>query len=171
MRRSRLSDYVDYVDPVEPSSPAPPAAEAVPADGRTDPARAYVEARQREFSAWLEAFRDTRVLVPRTADGWLTADFGGVRWVLAFSGEPELARYALARGEGDREWAYERVLGAHLLDVAVPAAGVPCGVALDAADGDQEAVLLPPVKGIVPDAAAVDAGAFGGSDEDDGGRR
>jgi hypothetical protein len=117
---------------------------------------ADVEAHRREVTATLDAFRDTAVLVPVQGDGWLTADFGGVRWILAFSDESALARYALARDEADREWPYQRVLGARLVDVAVPAAGVPCGVALDVADGPEDAVLLPPVSGIVPDSAAVD---------------
>jgi hypothetical protein len=104
----------------------------------------------------LGEFRRTTVLVPLDADGTpLTADHDGIRWILAFSHEPALARFAIARGEGDREWAYQRVLGARLLDAGVPAVGVPCGVALDVASGD-EGVLFPPVRGIVPDSAAVD---------------
>ncbi|MFF9017621.1 hypothetical protein ACF09C_32285 [Streptomyces sp. NPDC014870] len=87
----------------------------------------------------------------------MTADFGGVRWILAFSDESALARYAFTQDEGRVEWEYETVLGAKLLDVAVPSAGVPCGVALDAADGAEHAVLFPPVVGVVPVTAAVDA--------------
>lgn len=87
--------------------------------------------------------------------GLLSADLNGVRWILAFSDEAALARFALARGEGDRAWPYRRILGALLLDVAVGAAGVPCGVALDAADG-VDGMVFPPVRGIVPDAVAVD---------------
>lgn len=90
----------------------------------------------------------------------LTVEWGGVRWILAFSDEAALARFAVARGEGGHEWAYRRVLGARLLDVAVPAVGVACGVALDAADGE-DGVLFPPVTGIVPAAAAVDVEAEG----------
>ena len=115
-----------------------------------------VDDRRREFAALLGEFRRTAVLVPLDADEFpLTADHGGIRWILAFSNESALARFAIARGEGEREWAYQRVLGARLLDAGVPAVGVPCGVALDAASGD-EGVLFPPVAGIVPDAAAVD---------------
>lgn len=40
----------------------------------------------------------------------------GVRWLYAFSDESALARFALARGEGGREWAYQRWIGARLLD-------------------------------------------------------
>jgi hypothetical protein len=52
------------------------------------------------------------------------------------------------------------VLGARLLDVAVPATGVPCGVALDV--GSEDGVLFPPVVGVVPDAVAVDGKETGG---------
>lgn len=49
-----------------------------------------------------------------------------------------------------------------LLDAAVPAVGVPCGVALDCADG-QDGMLFPPVRGVVPDGVAVDVdGGTGG---------
>ncbi|MEV5613643.1 hypothetical protein [Streptomyces sp. NPDC052225] len=76
--------------------------------------------------------------------------------VSAFSDEQAPARWAQARGAYRREWTYRTVLGAKLLDVAVPAAGVPCGVALDCADAPEGGTVFPPVKGIVPDAAAVD---------------
>jgi hypothetical protein len=115
-----------------------------------------VRRRRREFAILLGRFRRTAVLVPVDGqDAPLVADLGGIRWILAFSNEASLARYAVARGEGDREWPYQRWLGARLLDAAVPAVGVPCGVALDAgSEGD--GVLFPPVAGIAPDAAAVD---------------
>ncbi|MFI0238166.1 hypothetical protein [Streptomyces sp. NPDC016845] len=122
-----------------------------------------VELRRREFAELLGAFRRTAVLVPLGVEpgsdgeqGWLTADFNGIRFILAFSDEYALARYAHARGEYGREWVYQTVLGAKLLDVAVPAAGVPCGVALDCADAPGGGMVFPPVKGIVPDEAAVD---------------
>ncbi|WP_107030825.1 hypothetical protein [Streptomyces sp. NRRL F-2799] len=116
--------------------------------------------RRREFAEMLGEFRRTPVLVPLGGDpdgapALLTADFNGIRFILAFSDEQALARYATARGESAREWTYQRVLGARLLDVAVPAAGVPCGVALDCADGS-DGMVFPPVAGIVPDGAAVD---------------
>ncbi|MFF1453035.1 SseB family protein [Streptomyces sp. NPDC058274] len=87
--------------------------------------------------------------------GMMTADLNGVRFILAFSDEQALARYALARDEFHREWTYQTVLGSRLLDVAVPAAGTACGVALDCADGPDGAVF-PPVRGIVPDECVVD---------------
>ncbi|MFR9800041.1 hypothetical protein ACL02U_29735 [Streptomyces sp. MS06] len=188
-RRSKLADYAEMTRRPQGVRPAPAPQEPTGPPG-ADPARgaearaagpqqlllatpphseavgafdAEAEARGREFADALEDFRDTAVLLPLRDGGWLTADFGGVRWILAFTDETALARYALARGEGGEEWAYETVLGARLLDVAVPGAGVVCGVALDAADGAERALLLPPVAGIVPDACAVDRGFTGGA--------
>jgi hypothetical protein len=80
---------------------------------------------------------------------------GGIRFILAFSDEQALARYAQVRSEYRRERTFQTILGARLVDVAVPAAGVPCGVALDCADGEN-GMVFPPVRGIVPDEAAVD---------------
>ncbi|MFH9673559.1 hypothetical protein ACH4L5_14990 [Streptomyces sp. NPDC017405] len=153
-RRSRLYDYAD------PAGSGGPEASAGDTRGR------------RGFAAVLGEFRRTPVLVPVDGDGApLTADFGGVRWFYAFSDEGALARFALARGEGGREWPYQRWLGARLLDAAVPATGVPSGVALDCAD-DGRGVVFPPVRGIVPDAVAVAAdggtGASGGPGQDGG---
>jgi hypothetical protein len=126
------------------------------------PEDAEVRARRHEFAVLLGEFRRTSVLVPLgdgpgpgAERGLLTADMGGIRFILAFSDEGALARYAVARGEPAREWTYQTILGARLLDVAVPAAGVPCGVALDCADG-QDGMVFPPVRGIVPGEAAVD---------------
>ncbi|MFF8831939.1 SseB family protein [Streptomyces sp. NPDC015131] len=112
---------------------------------------------QREFAILLGEFRRTAVLVPIDPYGSLwTADQGGVRWICAFTNRESLARFARARGEGGREWEYRTVLGARLLDVLVPMLGVPAGVALDA--GGDDGVLFPPVRGIVPDAVAVEPG-------------
>ncbi|MEU6816111.1 hypothetical protein [Streptomyces sp. NPDC046860] len=124
------------------------------------PAEAEAASRRREFAKLLGEFRRTPVLVPLGEDpqggqALLTADLGGIRFILAFSDEQALARYAVARGESAREWTYRTILGARLLDAAVPAAGVPCGVALDCADGS-DGMVFPPVAGIVPDGAAVD---------------
>ncbi|MGW0577204.1 hypothetical protein ACWD25_14800 [Streptomyces sp. NPDC002920] len=131
--RSRLDDYAEMAVP-EPEAP---------------------EAEW--FTELLAEFRRTPVLVPlgENERGLLTADWNGVRFILAFSDPQALARYARARGGYHREWPYQTILGARLLDVAVPAAGVPCGVALDCADGPDGAVF-PPVRGVVPDEAAVD---------------
>ncbi|NEE06807.1 hypothetical protein G3M58_10160 [Streptomyces sp. SID7499] len=185
MRRSRLAEYAELTvapdrqpgpatsgsgegtRPAEPGraprpTGAPEATEVPSLTEAPEPTEAEVAARRRAFAMLLKAFRDTAVLVPTRDGGWLTADFGGIRWILAFSDESALSRYALARDEADREWTYRTVLGARLLDVAVPEAGVPCGVALDAADGAEHALLLPPVTGIVPDAFAVDHAQQGG---------
>ncbi|MGP3981413.1 SseB family protein [Streptomyces sp. KR80] len=117
---------------------------------------------RREFAVLLGEFRRTAVLVPLVdGDGLWSAESAGLRWIYAFTDEGALARWAAARGEGGREWAYRRILGARLLDAVIPAVGVPCGVAVDVADG-VDAVLFPPVAGIVPDAVAVDAPGMGG---------
>ncbi|GGS78779.1 hypothetical protein GCM10010206_46530 [Streptomyces cinerochromogenes] len=139
VRRSRLYDYADVAVPDRrPETTGDP------------------DHRRREFAVLLGEFRRTAVLVPVDEDeAPLTADFGGVRWIYAFSDEGALARFAVARGEGARDWAYQRWLGARLLDAAVPAVGMPCGVALDCADGE-DGMVFPPVRGIVPDAVAVD---------------
>jgi hypothetical protein len=109
----------------------------------------------------LAVFRSSAVYVPQTADGaFWTGDEGGVRWIYAFSGEAELTDFARARRHPGEELDYLTILGSRLLDVAVPAVGRPCGVALDVA-GTQP-MLFPPVRGIVPDAVAVDGLAVDG---------
>lgn len=115
---------------------------------------------RREFTMLLGEFRRAAVLVPFDEHGSLwTADQNGVRWICAFSDEEALARFALAQGDGAREWTYRTVLGARLLDVMVPMLPGPAGVALDA--GSADGVLFPPVAGIVPDHVAVDLGETG----------
>lgn len=145
-------------------SPSPPTSNEPsepPTSQAADPEADEVARRRREFAALLGEFRRTAVLLPITEDETpLTGDHGGIRWIYAFSDEAALARFAIARGEGSREWPYRRVLGARLLDAAVPAADVPCGVALDVgSEGD--GVLFPPVTGIVPEAAALDTETYG----------
>lgn len=106
----------------------------------------------------LADFRGRVVLVPFDERGGLwTAALGGLDWICAFSGDEALARFAEARGEAGREWPYRRVIGARLLDEVVPALEFPCGVALNAAGPD--GVVFPPVRGIVPDTAALDGKA------------
>ncbi|WP_086805033.1 hypothetical protein [Streptomyces caniscabiei] len=159
-RRSRIYDYLEQTAPAEPAEAAPPppperAPYTVSAQPVTDQA-AINRRRRRETAALLGEFRRTAVLVPLSEDGApLTGEFGGIRWIYTFSDEPSLVRFALARGEGVRERTYDRVLGARLLDVAIPAMPGPYGVALDVGSEGQGA-LFPPVRGIVPDAAAVD---------------
>ncbi|MER7196738.1 hypothetical protein CG723_24050 [Streptomyces sp. CB01635] len=171
--RSRLADYAEMDESPTPDAPATPSQEhpepPLSVQSKTQPDRQVslaenpeVAARRRAFAELLGEFRRTAVLVPlgdgpgpAEERGLLTADSSGVRFLLAFSDEQALARYAQARGEYSREWTYRTILGAKLLDVAVPTAGVPCGVALDCADGP-DGMVFPPVRGIVPDKAAVD---------------
>nr|WP_199813853.1 MULTISPECIES: SseB family protein [unclassified Streptomyces] len=146
-RRSRLADL---------DLPGPPPQQALAATS-VDIQQEQLRAARREFAVLLGEFRRTAVLVPLDGAGDLwSADLNGVRWICAFSDEEALARFALARGESGREWAYRTVLGARLLDVMVPMLPGPGGVALDA--GSTDGMLFPPVAGIVPDAVAVDLG-------------
>ncbi|WP_327415104.1 SseB family protein [Streptomyces sp. NBC_01233] len=115
-------------------------------DGRGEPGRLVGE------------FRRAVLLAPLTdgADGGLMSVVqGGVRWLYAFTDEAALARFAQARGAGDREWEYLSVLGARLVDAIVPMVDGPAGVAVNVADEDGS-MLFPPVVGIVPEACAVD---------------
>ncbi|MFI6289523.1 hypothetical protein ACIBCM_33105 [Streptomyces sp. NPDC051018] len=130
--------------------------------------------------------RRTLLLVPLDGGGLWTARSGGVRWICGFTDEGALARFALAhqgtegaapddygRGQNHghghgpagavRSWEYAALRGARLLDEIIPAMGEPAGIAVDIADPDGS-MVFPPVKGIVPDAVAVDA------DEPHGGR-
>ncbi len=109
--------------------------------------------RQGFFADVLAAFRETVVLAPVREERLVAAERDGVRWLLAFSDETALAAYLTERQERAEPVPYLRVTGARLLDAAVPRAGGPAGVALDIA-GDRP-VLFPPVRGIVPDDAAV----------------
>lgn len=168
---SRLSAYAEMAPPLrgEPAGGQPtdgrrPGAENVARerDAALPTGESPEDRHLREFGELLAAFRGTAVLVPlgegadsETRQGWLTADHNGIRFVLAFTDEAALARYAELRGRSHEEWTYETVLGEKLLDVAVPAAGMPCGVALNCADGPR-GMVFPPVRGIVPDEAAID---------------
>ncbi|WP_405890493.1 SseB family protein [Streptomyces sp. NBC_00133] len=146
----RLTDLADSV----PDSTAVGTAPTVPAEDQLSVAR-------REFAVLLGEFRRTTVLVPIDPYGSLwTADQGGVRWICAFSDEQALAQFARAQGDAEREWTYQTILGARLLDVMVPMLPGPAGVALDAGSDEGEGMLFPPVQGIVPDAAAVDLGGM-----------
>jgi hypothetical protein len=149
-RRSRLADLDDLSGPPPERTPAATSAEAEQVQLRTA---------RREFAVLLGEFRRTAVLVPLDAAGDLwSAEQNGVRWICAFSDEDALARFAQARGEAGREWTYQAILGARLLDVMVPLLPGPAGVALDA--GSTDGMLFPPVAGIVPDAVAVDLGGM-----------
>ncbi|WTU50218.1 SseB family protein [Streptomyces sp. NBC_00057] len=154
-RRSKIADLADWPADQAPSAPLEvpePARAMTPDDDPTAAAR-------HEFAVLLGEFRRTAVLVPldEAGDLW-SAEQNGVRWICAFSDEEALARFARARGDAGREWTYQAVLGARLLDVMVPMLPGPAGVALDA--GSEDGMLFPPVAGIVPDAVAVDLGGM-----------
>ncbi|MFD9967210.1 SseB family protein [Streptomyces sp. NPDC059011] len=157
-----LGDAGDHTTP-EPSGEIPDSTAVGTAAGLT--ADGELEAARREFARLLGEFRRTAVLVPFDEhDSPWTADLHGVRWICAFSNEEALARFAQARGDTRRAWKYRTVLGARLLDAMVPLLPGPGGVALDA--GSADGMLFPPVRGIVPDAVAVDLTKTGeGSDE------
>ncbi|MCZ7459684.1 SseB family protein [Streptomyces sp. WMMC940] len=174
-RASKLAELASWTAP-EPSSgatgdrTAPELSAETPYSTTTGTiagaaADSELESARREFARLLGEFRRTAVLVPFDEhDSLWTADQNGVRWICAFSNEEALARFALARGETRREWKYRTVLGARLLDAMVPVLPGPGGVALDA--GSADGMLFPPVRGIVPEAVAVDLGETGeGSDE------
>ncbi|GAA2954717.1 hypothetical protein GCM10020227_22190 [Streptomyces flavovirens] len=149
LRRSRLEDLAELSGPLPASVPA-----TTPVEAEAEQLRSA----RREFAVLLGEFRRTAVLVPLDDNGDLwSAEQNGVRWICAFSDEDALARFARARGDAEREWTYQAVLGARLLDVMVPLLPGPAGVALDAGSEDG-GMLFPPVAGIVPDAAAVDLG-------------
>ncbi|MFB6503939.1 SseB family protein [Streptomyces sp. NPDC002466] len=154
VRRSKIADLIEW--------PAPEALTALREALQPVPAMAsecdLAVVARREFAVLLGEFRRAAVLVPLDGAGDLwSAEQNGVRWICAFSDEEALARFAAARGEAGREWVYQRVLGARLLDVMVPMLPGPAGVALDAGS-DEGGVLFPPVAGIVPDSVAVDLG-------------
>ncbi|MDX3534663.1 hypothetical protein PV721_09830 [Streptomyces sp. MB09-01] len=141
-------------DAVERRAAAKPSAESAVGSVEADP---VAEAREAVLER-LADFRSRVLLVPLDARGGLwTAEFGGLDWICVFSDEEALGRFAEARGQGNREWTYRRVFGARLLDGIVPALDFPCGVAWNAAGPD--GMLLPPVRGIVPDTAALDGEA------------
>lgn len=111
-------------------------------------------------AAMVGELRRSVVLVPVSGGAFVTGLSGRVRWLYAFTSEESLARFARAREGGTgvatgRECEFVAVLGARLLDVVIPEWGVPAGLAVDVAD-EGGAMLFPPVRGIVPDAAAVD---------------
>ncbi|MEY9937018.1 SseB family protein [Streptacidiphilus sp. MAP5-3] len=110
--------------------------------GHTDPERL------------VDAFRRAVLLCPTEDREPLAVDDRGITWLLAFTTPAALARWAVARGDGAVTWEFARIDGALLLDVAAPEVGSPCGVAVDV--GSDRPLLLPPVRGIVPDRAAVD---------------
>ncbi|MFE2935198.1 SseB family protein [Streptomyces sp. NPDC059278] len=153
VRRSKIADLADWRAPEVPSAPREVPGPVPANTPDNDPAAVA----RHEFAVLLGEFRRTAVLVPLDEFGDLwSAEQNGVSWICAFSDEQAMARFAQARGDAEREWMYQTVLGARLLDVMVPLLPGPAGVALDA--GSADGMLFPPVAGIVPDAAAVHLG-------------
>ncbi|MEV5505933.1 SseB family protein [Streptomyces orinoci] len=116
-------------------------------------------AQQGNPRALLGEFRRTEVLIPVHSDSGdlMSVTQHGICWILAFTGESALAHFVLAQtpeGTEPPDIEYRTAHGARLLDVAVPATGVPTGVALDLAG--PYPMLFPPVMGVVPDDCAVD---------------
>ncbi|HEX7660530.1 MAG TPA: hypothetical protein VF444_13735 [Pseudonocardiaceae bacterium] len=97
------------------------------------------------------AFRESLVWLPTAADdpagSVLTADYRGVHWLYAFTGEAELARFAMKTGGADRPRTYLTARGWRVLDVLVPAMDQPAGVAVDAA-GKRPMFLPPSVEAV-----------------------
>ncbi|MCL8010465.1 SseB family protein [Streptomyces sp. AS02] len=116
------------------------------------------ESGQGDLRAVVGEFRRSEVLVPVVDGSLLSVEAGGVRWLFAFTDEAALEHFAQARGEAVPEGM--PVYGARLLDQVIPRVateGGPVGVAVDA--GSPAGMVLPPVKGIVPDAVALDTAA------------
>ncbi|MEU4032700.1 hypothetical protein [Streptomyces collinus] len=187
-RRSALSDIAEQTILGTRDEPPPDGGTASKSESHHD-SRGLAEANEatrlaahrRRFGARLGEFRRSRVLVPYGENGAaLTVELQGARWLLAFTDEAALGRFASARGEADRTWRYRMVWGAAVLDAGVPAvaatagteggAGMPCGVLVDAGDGER-GLVLPPVVGIVPESCALNGPAVGtdaGADADSG---
>ena len=71
--------------------------------------------------ALLDAVRHSELIVPLSPDGRpLCVSDAGLTWVCAFTDRTRLARFAVARRDGDREWDYARVPGSEL-------SGLPSG--------------------------------------------
>ncbi|MFD5737223.1 SseB family protein [Streptomyces sioyaensis] len=116
---------------------------------------AAVHAGHPDPAALVGEFRRTSVLVPVVNESLMSAEMTGIRWLYAFSDERELARFAVSRGaDPETELHYVRTAGARLLDVVIPAIEGPAGVVLDA--GSAQAMVFPPVSGIVLASVAVD---------------
>ncbi|MEV1022415.1 hypothetical protein [Streptomyces sp. NPDC050264] len=107
--------------------------------------------------------RRSVLLVPMSGGGLWSARSGGVRWVCGFTDEAALARFAELRTGRDQPMDYAALLGARIVDEVVPSLGEPAGLAVDIATEDGS-MFFPPVVGIVPDQAAVDAAEPQGGD-------
>ncbi|WP_070018783.1 hypothetical protein [Streptomyces nanshensis] len=106
--------------------------------------------------ARLGEFRRQLVLVPLLDGGLASAELAGLRWIYAFSSPEALTVFAQGRRAGG-EWEFQTLYGARLLDEVIPSLRSRCGVVLDA--GTEDGRLLPPMRGIVPDRAALETAA------------
>jgi SseB protein N-terminal domain len=78
--------------------------------------------------------REALLVVPTDGDeSVLTAEQDGARFLYAFTSTEQLARFAAARGEGDREWSYLTVRGSRLAEVLAPELGTDAVLAVDVA--------------------------------------
>lgn len=91
----------------------------------------------------ISALRESIVVVPTDGhDAVLTISDRGLTWVPAFTDTKALARFALARGDGEREWPYLTTRGARLRDVLVPPLGRDVGIVVDV--GSERPAFFPP---------------------------
>ena len=80
----------------------------------------------------LAALRESIVVVPTDGhDALLTITDSGLTWVPAFTDTAALARFALARGDGERTWPYLTTLGARLLSSIDARTGIAVDVGSD----------------------------------------
>lgn len=104
--------------------------------------------------ALIREFRNSTMYVQRVDPLTLPlVELDGLSWVAAFSSLELLAEHLHKRNEENA--GYLAVPGERLLDVYLPALPKRTGVVLDS--GSAHMIALPPVKGIVGDALAVDA--------------
>ena len=102
----------------------------------------------------MAAMRAAVLLVPVVGpDRVWVGTSAGMGWLCAFTTTEQLARFASARGEDDREWSFARVRGERVLGPLLRGLPCVCGVALDV--GGPQPMLLPPLPGVVNDDLAL----------------
>jgi hypothetical protein len=88
----------------------------------------------------IAAMRESIVVVPTDGhDALLTITDRGLTWVTAFTDTTALARFARARGEGERAWPYLTTLGGRLLSFLDRTTGIAVDV------GSEHPAFFPPV--------------------------
>ena len=89
----------------------------------------------------IAALRESIVVVPTDGhDALLTITDRGLTWVTAFTDTAALARFALARGDGERTWPYLTTLGERLLATVDPRTGIAVDV------GSERPAFFPPTN-------------------------